>query len=362
MFQMRECAMSKRTQKQEAKSRIEFSVLFLFLFLFSLNSMADASSSSSLTQPTPTPAADAAPLSRNALKRQRKEEAWLAGAEERKKMRKEKKKERKEKDREKETNTGRPPKIDKDRPTSSVRIVIDCDFEQPENKMNPAEVKSMAKQLNRSYAQNRRAMIPAQLSFCGLGPELKDSMDKSQKDWKQWKVEISEKNLLDAIPDKDNIVYLTADSPTILEDLEDTKAYIIGGIVDRNRYKNLCFKRAEAAGLKTAQLPIGEYIQMASRKVLTVNQVVEIMVKYLETKDWQASFLHVIPQRKINPKDNKKVDGDNDEDEGGEGEDGGNNDVNKVGDKDNVNESAESKEGVNDNLDEGENGLDEGKR
>ncbi|XP_057471343.1 uncharacterized protein LOC130760150 isoform X2 [Actinidia eriantha] len=34
------------------------------------------------------------------------------------------------------------------------------------------------------------------------------------------------------------------------------------------------------------------------QQVLTVNQVIEVLLKFLETKDWKTSFFQVIPQRK----------------------------------------------------------------
>jgi tRNA (guanine9-N1)-methyltransferase len=37
-----------------------------------------------------------------------------------------------------------------------------------------------------------------------------------------------------------DFVYLTADSPNVLHTLEASKVYILGGLVDRNRYKVSC--------------------------------------------------------------------------------------------------------------------------
>lgn len=95
-----------------------------------------------------------------------------------------------------------------------------------------------------------------------------------------------------------SIIYLSADSPNTLEKLEPNTSYVIGGLVDRNREKLLCQRRAEEKNIRTAKLPIGEYMQMASRQVLATNHVVEIMSKWLETGDWGKAFMEVIPKRK----------------------------------------------------------------
>lgn len=57
---------------------------------------------------------------------------------------------------------------------------------------------------------------------------------------------------------------------------------------------------------------------MASRVVLTTNQVVEIMLKWLECRDWQEAFLKVIPQRKA-PEARKEADAKAKVEEGDEG-------------------------------------------
>ena len=119
-----------------------------------------------------------------------------------------------------------------------------------------------------------------------------------------------------------SLVYLTSDSPHTLDRLSPYTSYIIGGIVDKNRHKGICYKRACERGIPTAKLPIGEYMTMQSRTVLTTNHVVEIMLKWLDTGDWGEAFLSVIPKRK-EAKLKIKTGGDEvDKDEESQAEDG----------------------------------------
>jgi tRNA (guanine9-N1)-methyltransferase len=94
------------------------------------------------------------------------------------------------------------------------------------------------------------------------------------------------------------VVYLTSDSPHTLKRLQPYSTYIIGGLVDKNRHKGICYKTACDRGIKTAKLPIGEFMEMQSRFVLATNHVVEIMLRWLECGDWGQSFVEVMPKRK----------------------------------------------------------------
>lgn len=107
-------------------------------------------------------------------------------------------------------------------------------------------------------------------------------------------------------PRQKNIVYLTSDSQTTLERLEENTVYVIGGIVDRNRLKRATIDRAEnELNVETAKLPLQEYlrannISMTTTKVLTVNHVFDILLKYRQHgNNWDKAFGEILPSRKV---------------------------------------------------------------
>ncbi|KAI9017708.1 guanine-1-methyltransferase-domain-containing protein [Gaertneriomyces semiglobifer] len=179
-------------------------------------------------------------------------------------------------------------------------VIIDLQFQ---DKMIDKEHKSTAQQLGRCYAINRNTKRPVKLTFSSFGGAVKGKLEIQAKDYMNWTKPGKTQLTLTPEPyhtvtEPTHLVYLTADSPNEIEDLDETKTYVIGGIVDKNRYKNLCYNEAQKQGIATAKLPLGKYIDLKTRKVLTINHVFEIMIKYLVERDWEKVLLEVLPPRK----------------------------------------------------------------
>ncbi|KAA8900732.1 tRNA m(1)G methyltransferase domain-containing protein [Sphaerosporella brunnea] len=267
-------------------------------------------------------------LSKNQQKKLRRKQQFEATREAWKAAKKEKEKARKQRKREaaaaenalkrkmssedgQEVDSQSEAKRVKTRPVvEDITLLIDCGFD---DLMTDKEVVSMGAQLTRCYSANRGSSRQFKMHVSSLNKRLlaryEGVLDNQHKKWKGMTFS-SEPYPVTTDEEKARLVYLTADSPNTIPSLDPGKTYIIGGIVDRNRYKNLCFDKAQEQGIAHAKLPIGEYIKMASRQVLTTNQVVEIMLEWLQEKDWQKAFIKVIPRRKM-PQLKKNEQGDN---------------------------------------------------
>lgn len=81
---------------------------------------------------------------------------------------------------------------------------------------------------------------------------------------------IEEKSFLDVYPQSD-ICYLTSESDNVLESLDPNTVYVIGGLVDHNAHKGLCYDLAKSNNLRHAQLPLDKLLLMKTRRVLTID-------------------------------------------------------------------------------------------
>lgn len=283
----------------------------------------------------------APPMSKSQQKKLRKKQEWEARRDERKVIRKEKvvaKRERRKAERmqQVEENGGQPlpapvKKVKAQGPvTLPVTILIDCDFD---DLMRDKELISLAAQITRSYSDNKNSMFRAHLTICSFGGKLRSRFENVLTHYKSWRgVRFLDGDFVEAtksakewmlegekggklagvfskVAEEDEeaqaklkaqgeVVYLTSEADETLTELKPYSTYIIGGLVDKNREKGVCYKRATKRGIKTARLPIGEFMDMQSRKVLATNHVNEIMLKWLECGDWGEAFVKVIPKRK----------------------------------------------------------------
>jgi tRNA (guanine9-N1)-methyltransferase len=186
-------------------------------------------------------------------------------------------------------------------------VIIDCAWE---DKHSEATLKSLTQQIMFCYGANRKHDCPAAMYLTGVGPLVSANLNKSN--FRNWLgVTVCDGEYLthpdfqiDAVTvdnqnsGKKQLVYLTSDAEETLETLDPSCAYIIGGIVDRNRHKFATFNKAKAQGVRTAKLPIKENFALAATHILTVNHVLEILLNYAKYKCWVRAIKEVMPNRK----------------------------------------------------------------
>ncbi|AJU09949.1 Trm10p [Saccharomyces cerevisiae YJM1463] len=196
----------------------------------------------------------------------------------------------------------REPRINVNQTDSGIEIILDCSFDEL---MNDKEIVSLSNQVTRAYSANRRANHFAEIKVAPFDKRLKQRFETTLKNtnyenWNHFKFLPDDKIMFgDEHISKDKIVYLTADTEEKLEKLEPGMRYIVGGIVDKNRYKELCLKKAQKMGIPTRRLPIDEYINLEGRRVLTTTHVVQLMLKYFDDHNWKNAFESVLPPRKL---------------------------------------------------------------
>ncbi|XP_014358404.2 tRNA methyltransferase 10 homolog A isoform X1 [Papilio machaon] len=184
-------------------------------------------------------------------------------------------------------------KMKLEKPKKNIGIIIDLSFD---HLMLEKDRFKVIKQILRCYSINRRSETPLQFHITSLGEKAKSDMSR-HNGFENWDIEYHEQPYTEIFP-KDKLVYLSSESDNVIEKFDEETYYIIGGLVDHNQHKGLCHKIAVEQGIRHCQLPLNKYVNMKTRKVLTIDHVFEIVLRVCEGVPWQDAILDVLPHRK----------------------------------------------------------------
>ncbi|XP_067128187.1 tRNA methyltransferase 10 homolog C [Centruroides vittatus] len=178
-------------------------------------------------------------------------------------------------------------------------LVIDMSYDEY---MAKRELINCADQIQMAYGSNKINREPFNLYFCNLHkdnaliPYLKNAIPHINKN--NCLITSTEKSYLDIFP-KERIVYLTPNSPNVLQKFDHDSVYVIGGFVDKVNAKPLSLAKAKREGLKTAKLPLDQHLYWGEGcKSLTINQVIDILLEAKASNNWNKAF-EFVPSRKL---------------------------------------------------------------
>jgi tRNA (guanine9-N1)-methyltransferase len=188
----------------------------------------------------------------------------------------------------------------------SLKVIIDCSFCAM---MSEKEQSRLAQQIGQCYASNKAAASPAYFKMVNLKTDtfFYKELFRVNDGFERYIIEQSDQSLQESCSTQLNdLVYLTPDAKNILQDLQqDKKTYVLGGLVDETVSKKATYDKCESLSITSARLPIEEFMTRHKNnpkfnysKVLSINQVFDILLTYSHSNDWKAALSSGVPKRK----------------------------------------------------------------
>lgn len=185
---------------------------------------------------------------------------------------------------------------------SGPRLCIDLSMT---NHMSKKELSRLAGQIRRLYGSNKKADRPFWIYLTGFTTDspLYEECLRMNDGFSSYLLDRTEEDCFSLFP-LETLVYLTPDSDHALENVDLNKVYILGGLVDESIQKKVTFQKAQEHSVKTARLPIQEYMVKCQNgknyhsEILTINQVFDILSTYFETQNWPEALKKGVSSRK----------------------------------------------------------------
>ncbi|XP_036968867.1 tRNA methyltransferase 10 homolog B isoform X2 [Acanthopagrus latus] len=261
--------------------------------------------------------------SKNVLRKQRNWERQLAA----KKSKRKEEKQRRRLNREKDSGaTGDAPQLSKrvlkaitkerlaEAQSTGLKLCVDLSMT---DSMSDKEVSRLAGQLRRLYGSNKKASQPFHVFLTDLKEDSRLYREclRMNEGFLNYMMDITEESCLDLFP-PESVVYLTPDAEEALEMVDADKVYVLGGLVDESIQKKLSYSRARELGIRTARLPIDEYMAKKHNpknfhsKILAINQVFDILLTFCNSSSWREALQAWFPPGKgfvVAPDDSQRL-------------------------------------------------------
>lgn len=173
-------------------------------------------------------------------------------------------------------------------------LLVDCSFDQYHKKK---ELVSMCRQLEYCINILRKHDSPLRIVVSGLSDQFEEVL--KIRAYQNWPIEFRRDSDLCSMFSQEKLVYLTGDSNEEMDRYEEDKVYVIGGIVDHNKLKNITLNKAKEMGIATKKFPISQYMQLKSSTILSINHSFELLMKVHNGYTWEGALQSTIPERKV---------------------------------------------------------------
>jgi len=173
-------------------------------------------------------------------------------------------------------------------------VVVNCSFSDT---MDAKELRSLAKQVQMSYVGLRDAKSQIQLRVTSLTSENPATPALERQGFRKWKLHTHEEPVWEVF-DTSKLIFLTPDAEEDLQEVDEEKVYVIGGIVDRSVSKLQSKEQAEkVGGVSFRKLPIKSHGPSGAHPVLNIDTVVRILAERLKRDDWPGILVDCLPAR-----------------------------------------------------------------
>ena len=195
--------------------------------------------------------------------------------------------------------------------SDKLKICIDCAFVE---KMSQKELSRLSQQIGRCYATNKTLAKPVFFTLANLGTESKlyKELCRVNDGFANYVLNRTEKSVEDYFDGGlESVAYLSPDASEFLEDVDASVTYVIGGLVDETVAKKVTFSKCEEKKIKSFALPIEKFMMRRVNgqgeldlknfnynKILTINQVFDILTNKFEGKEWPEALGVGVPKRK----------------------------------------------------------------